>query len=780
MFMLTLPVCAAAQSRGSLRGHIENESGYPLAGATVLLEPDHIRVQCDKDGNFLVKDLFAGVYSIEISSIGHKTWIGKTTVNAGSAATLNVRLSAGSSELDEVSITGSKSNPDNLIRAEFSAMPVTVINRRTIELMGSRRLDEILKEQTGIAIVNDLAGGNRSAGVQVQGFSSEYIMILIDGQPMIGRNSGSLDLSRISVTNIERIEIIKGAASCLFGSEAMGGAINIITRHGVNTPQGLASLRYGSLNMTDASLEAESPFASGNGSFNIGANYYRTDGFNVNTRYQTDGTTLPPYDNYTIQGRARYRINKASTLGATGRYALRKSQMTRAYGTNTYEDHMDEADINASVSLNSIYESGLQALSRYYFTHYRWESEIIYPNGGTADPNTFRQTVHRAEQQFAYNKVYNLNLTGGAGFAVEQMTDHRFGDTEAMKNGFIYLQGDWKAFQAVSITGGARYDQHSNYGGRLNPSIGLSYSPLSWLTLKGALGSGFKTPDFKQRYQMFTNALVGYTVLGADVAREVLNEMQAAGEISELRNYTLNKLQGGLQPERSRTLNLTAVMEPLKSIKIEVSAYRHRISNQINSFQVATATGGRWIYSYINLPVVVNKGVDASLSLRASKDIEISLGYQYLRAKDLSVEDSIRKGSWPYNSLRNNTTGQTTVSRASDYWGIENRSVHMGNLRIFYNFRKPGMGISLRLNYRGKYPFGDANGNYYIDRYDTFVDGYFLVNASVEKKLLHQRLSIQLTGDNLFDYTAQLMPGQPSRVILAGVTYRFYKQTNRH
>jgi outer membrane receptor for ferrienterochelin and colicins len=91
-------------------------------------------------------------------------------------------------------------------------------------------------------------------------------MVLVDGQPMLGRNSGNFDLSRISVTNIERIEIIKGASSCLYGSDALGGAINIITRHGAITPQAQASLLYGSLNTVDATLEAETPFANQRGS----------------------------------------------------------------------------------------------------------------------------------------------------------------------------------------------------------------------------------------------------------------------------------------------------------------------------------------------------------------------------------------------------------------------------------------------------------------------------------------------------------------------------------
>lgn len=151
---------------------------------------------------------------------------------------------------------------------------------------------------------------------------------------------------------------------------------------------------------------------------------------------------------------------------------------------------------------------------------------------------------------------------------------------------------------------------------------------------------------------------------------------------------------------------------------------------------------------------------------------DISGGYQYLVAKDKSVADSINAGVYPFNKIRNNETGETRTATPTDYWGMENRSRHMANLRIFYSWQPLGINASFRVNYRGQYPFGDANNNAFIDRYDTFVAGYFLLNASLEKKLFKEHLSIRVTADNLLDYTDRLMPAQPGRILLAGVTYR--------
>ena len=96
-------------------------------------------------------------------------------------------------------------------------MPVTLIPKAQIRSMGSLRLNDVLSEQTGLTIVPQVNGqGN---GLQLQGFNPDYTLILIDGDPIIGRYTGSLELSRITVGNIKQIEIVKGPSSSLYGSE---------------------------------------------------------------------------------------------------------------------------------------------------------------------------------------------------------------------------------------------------------------------------------------------------------------------------------------------------------------------------------------------------------------------------------------------------------------------------------------------------------------------------------------------------------------------------------
>ncbi len=782
-FFLWALLCFAvawAQNNGTLEGRVSGVGGNRIVGATVLLEPDRHITRVDSAGYFRFEGLYPGVYLVQITHTGYRTYVDSVVVEQRPIA-LQIVLALSNHAIGEVTITGDRSlapAPDNLIKLERGAMPMQVITRRQIELMGSRRLDEVLKEQTGIAIVNNIGGGSRSVGVQLQGFGSEYVMVLIDGQPMVGRNSGNFDLSRISVTNIERIEIVKGASSCLFGSEAMGGAINIITRYGALQPQASASLAYGSLRIVDATVEGEAPFHHQRGSAAVSANYYRTDGFNTNP-YLSSGVTSPPYDNLGVQTRLRYRLTKNSTIGASVRYGLRQSYMPKDWGEGWASgDSQDEHDLNVSATLDHTFRTGLRSMSRYYLTHYTSAMQVLWQQQQAAvSGERFGQTVHRLEQQFALNvPTWKLALTGGAGGSVEVLDDRSITNVQRMHTVFGYVQGDWQLTQRISALGGIRYDHTGYYGGRLNPSMGFQYRVTDGLFIKGGVGTGFKAPDFRMRYLVFYNPTANYLVVGNDLLGETLRQMQANGQLSEVRHYLVAQLDQNLKAERSTSWNAGAVWQPAPWAKVEGSVFYHQLTNQINAVLVATGTGIGQVYTYQNLPRAINKGVEASFGFTPFEGMDMSIGYQYLISRDLSVIDSINAGHWPYNqNIHDPATGNSYVPTAADYWGIENRSRHMLNARAFYTYRPWDASASVRLNYRGKYPFADYNGNQFIDRYDTFVPDHLLLNALVEKKLMRQRLSIRVTADNLLDFKHQLMPGQPGRVFLVGITYRWFR-----
>ena len=683
--------------------------------------------------------------------------------------------------LEEVTVTGSQrvTHVDNVIDIRQIPMPALVIDRKTIEAMGSRRLDELLREQTGMAVVSNLGAGNRSVGLQMQGFSSEYITILLDGQPMAGRSSGNFDLSRVTLSQIERIEIVKGASSSLFGSEALGGVVNIVTRQQVGQTQALANVLYGSFNSLDATVEAETPFNNRKGTAFLSANYYKTDGFNTDPLYLKDGKTVPPYNNVTLQGRGRYQLGGRHTIHTSLRYSGRNSEMVRNYGRGAVSrDVLNEHDFNGMVALNSQLNGNTRMVSRYYFTHYGSRQGVTDAlSGDVLQRNNFSEQVHKAEVQFAHDvTAYDLKFIGGAGG--EYLRTGNFDDKTAggsMANYFAYVQGNWKPYANFHVIAGARYSGNNRYGGKLTPSVGINFSPASWITLKASAGQGFKSPTYRQMYQVFTNFVYGYTIVGSNIIQQGIRDLEQAGAVQEI--WPVAGTVSNLKAETSTSYNGGFTVTPVSQLELGLNVFYNSIQNMIYSRQIGIKTNSGRIESYFNIDRAYTSGLEASVRYTPFPGFSVSVGYQLLYAKDRGVIDSIEAGVSPYNQLR--AVGGLTRATPKDYFGLPDRSRHMINLQLFYEYKPWGLNISLRGSYRSKYGFMDQDDNRYIDPYDVFVSGYALFHFSAQKKLVDDRLTVQFSVENINNYTDRLMPAQPGRMFMTGLAWRCFAQKNK-
>lgn len=773
MLLLAGPVFGTAV-KGRLAGLIFDESGKALSGITVVLQPGNKSAVSKKNGEFRFGALYAGTYTLIVNAIGFEEYKVEVNIDPERTSDIVIRLKTGNRSLNEVNVHGTHANPDNLIDMVHTAMPAKIISRREIEMMGSRRLDEVLKEQTGLAIVNDIGSGSRAVGLQMQGFDSGYTMVMIDGQPMVGRNNGNFDLSRITVSTIERIEIIKGASSCLFGSEALAGVINIVTRKNITQPQGMAALRYGSFNMVDATLEGETPFSGKKGSAYLSGNYYRTDGFNSNP-YLNEGKTAPPFNSLAFQGRARYLLTEKSTLNLNGRYVTRHSENVLSYGVRPSKDLLDENDFNGSVSLNNTFDNGLRLKTQYYLTRYETAQHITDLNSAAViSGNRFKQYLHRIEIQAMRRFSDVLELTAGGGTADELLMNTAYRGRKSMANYFGYTQASWQAANKLSVTAGARYDYHDQYGGKINPSIGFQYHLYENLTFKAAIGTGFKTPNFQQLYLVFTNLQTGYTVLGSEEFWREIQQLSDAGQIMSV--FPVAQQIGSLKPERSVSYSGGFNYNPFTALKLDLNIFYNDMRDFINSEQVAVKTNGQQIFSYRNIARAYTTGAEIGLSWSATKSISLSAGYQLLYAVDKGVVDSISAGTGLYAMVYDTDRNEMRLSTRRDYVGLNSRSRHMANVKLAYTHEKTGFTGTFRINYRSKYGFMEDNrANNFLDPYDTYVRSFFLLNAALQKTFYNKHLQLQLSADNLMNYRDQLMPAQQGRAIVAGLSWRFFK-----
>jgi outer membrane receptor for ferrienterochelin and colicins len=681
-------------------------------------------------------------------------------------------------ELGEVVVTATRN--ERVMGA--LPMPVSLIPRLQIKTMGSLRLNDVLTEQTGLVVVPQVNGSGN--GIQVQGFNPDYTLILVDGEPLIGRNTGSLDLSRVTIGNIRQIEIVKGPSSSLYGSEALAGVINIITE----APKGIKGSiysRYGSNNTLD--LSADAGWTNDKLGIYLFANRYSTDGYSLS---DNGSNTVSPFHSYTLNSKITYKFSTKTSLNFSGRY-FSEGQDSRDVIIGP-ADELEGISSNGSVAewnINPVvthrFSNQFKVITRFYTTRYQTESNTRTDSDGSLYyHDDFKQNFVRPE----INAEYFINekniLTVGTGFIHEDVQTSRYGDDNrrTQQTSYGFFQYEWAPVQQLSVIAGGRLDHNSIYGSQFSPKLSSRLEINDRIAVKASAGLGFKAPDFRQLYLNFNNtAGGGYTVLGTEIINERLSDLESQNRIQSYL-YDPDKI-GKLQAERSASINAGGSVKLLTNLSVDVNGFYNSIDHLIESQAVALTISNQTIYSYRNISRAFTGGLESNISYSFIKNFTLSAGYQLLYAKDKDIVASVKAGEV---FARDPNTLVTKRLKAGDYFGLYNRSRNTGNIKLFYSDPVTKWEGSVRVIYRGKFGIGDIRGgdqapsdinsNAILDNYDNFISDYALVNLSVAKTI-KQGIRFQLGVDNVFNYkNAVYIPNLPGRLMYASVGYSFSKQ----
>ena len=637
-------------------------------------------------------------------------------------------------------------------------LPMTIITSEAIAKSGVTRLNEILNEQTGIILIPDQSGFE---GIQMQGLDAAYTMILIDGVPLVGRSSGVLDLSRVSVGNIERIEIVKGASSALYGSEAMGGVINVITKKPKKDMlSGTLSYRYATFNTNDINtniLWKKKKFSA-----NLFTNFYSSDGYDLDKT--TPLKNVERFYNSTIQPKLYYDFSENLKLIISNRFYNQKMNNVSIIDNENYKGDAKENEWNSQIKLEHKWNSKLYSEYELYATNYKNDSFLNDENNTLFEKTYYNQWLFRPEVRTTLS-INNDKLTAGIGLNYETLDRTYFDNNVKFNSQYVFVQYDYNPTEKWNILAGFRYDNHSEYASQLSPKLAVNYKFNTNFSLKGSVGYGYKAPDFRQLFFDFTNPQVGYTVLGYNVAEERLNQFEEQGQLlSRTAGISFDK---PLEAESAVNFNFGTFYKKNK-LKLDINAFYNSISNLIDTRVVAQKTNGQNVFSYFNISEVFTYGAEFNSSYNFTKEFTVSLGYQYLIAKDKSVIDNFED----YQYVRNSQL-QTVKINKSDYFGLFNRSKHTANIKFLYTVPSIKTDINLRVFYRSKYGMFDTNGNQVLDKYDTFVNDYFITNLSASK-YINDKVIFQAGANNLLDFTD---PGQISnlagRQLFARIQYNF-------
>lgn len=661
------------------------------------------------------------------------------------------------------------------------AVPVQIIPRSAIVQSGSVRLNDILSEQTGLYITSagattSAGGGVFGNGVQIQGLSPDYTLILLDGEPIIGRQGGVIDLTRLAVGNIKKVEIVKGPSSSLYGSEAMGGVVNIITDQAQMNKLD-ASFRYGRFNTTDANINAA--VRNQKWGLQLFGNRYSSGGYDLDKA--TPGKTIDPFGSYTSQARFSYYPSDKTKISVSGRYYNEKQDnyfITQDINSGSSIAITGDGivkDFNLNPVISQQFNNNLRSSMRFYFSRYEYEQTLLKESDKSPYYyDFFQQDFYRAENQTDINLPAKNFMSVGGGIVAEKLNTTRYAGKRSNEILYFFLQDEWRASENLTFIGGLRYDDNSAYQSRWSPKLAARYKINEKLRVNASYGAGFKAPDFRQMFLNFMNtAAGGYTVYGAnEITIEELEQQKQQGIISEIlpRAYDLALLK----PEISKGLNVGGQYDVNEKLNFNFNLFRNDIDNLIQVDIIAYRNNTAPVYSYFNVKRAFTQGFEFNGNYKLSKQFHVQGGYQYLRTADKEELEKIKDGTV---YTRDPATNEVYRVSKSDYAGLPNRSAHMVNGKFFYENQKSGWSGSFRVIYRSKWGTYDKDGNGIINRDDEFAPGYALVNVAAAKTIKVFR--IQAGIDNLFDYKDALNnPGQPGIQPYITLNYSFIKNKN--
>lgn len=659
--------------------------------------------------------------------------------------------------LEEVVVTGTGTEHT----LKDAPVQTEVISNKTLRNFAGKSIEEILGMLTASFDFNE---GDMGSKMQMNGLGNSYILILIDGKRIHGDNGGENDLSLIDPQNIEKIEVVKGAASALYGSDAIAGVINIITRN--RHQEGLLlenSTRVGSYgdvrqhNGIGLGFGKWSSYTNVQVQHNDGWQNTATEAPNQTEYLITDSKnkTANRYTNWQIAERLTYQPMKDLELYAEG--SLYRKRIYRPLGTHPGVDlhWYDLRYNNASAAAGGKWNLNKQdflTLDVMWNRHaYYYDFTAEYLTDGYKPDGTFTnyfpyypgdeqlqadQQRTLAELKGVFTLPYENKLSAGIEWRYDWLKAPMrvVGEQKDDNTGALYVQDEFNMIPNLNITAGLRLNYNEQFGMRLTPKVSMMYKAGQRIRLRATWAQGFKTPTLKEVFYRYVRQMNGtYLYLGNEDLDPQSSNYYSAGI-----EYSWNGLNISVTPYYNKVDNMITLVT---------------ISNREAPAEYIIQYDPVKTRKYMNMENAETYGVDVNIRYNY-KAFSFGAGYSYLDTQ-AQVYD-------------------TDKDQLVDVV-IDGMAHHKGN--VFANWShgfspKYHLGVGLYGKFSTKrYYQIDGNGKgYQIWRLSTTHD--FAGN-----KRLSYRLEVGM--DNIFNYVDRTYHGlhlgtnTPGRTVYATFTIRF-------
>ena len=490
---------------------------------------------------------------------------------------------------------------------------ITVIDAKTIETRQAIDVVDLLATTPGVRFNRNGSVGSVT-GVSLRGAETTQTLVLIDGVK-VNDPSGigdAYDFGPLLTANIRRIEVLRGSNSVVYGSQAIGGVVNIMTGVPSDGLGANASVEYGYSDTWNAKADVSG--SSGIASGGVGAAYFRTDGISSAAGgAERDGTK-----NISTNARLKLALSDALSLDLRGYYIHADLDYDSFFGAPADSSDVSKLDQYVGYAgLNLALLDG-KLTQRAAVTYLRNDRDYYFVRGTDPDYG-YRGTNLRFEYEGVYAPVDAAKFILGYEHERPDYDFFGFGSATSARINIdsVFGLAIVKPLEGLAVTGGVRHDDHSQFGGATTFGANANYSPNAGATsLRLSYGEGFKAPSLYQLYDSFSG-------------------------------------NAALRPERSKSydIGLDQRLDEGRAT-LSLTAFRRDTRNQIN-FDNAT-------FTYGNLDRTRAKGVEASVALRPVDVLTVTGSYSYIDARDRS------RGSANFgNRLARRAVNQVSVS--ADY-----------------------------------------------------------------------------------------------------------------